>query len=108
MSSSNVPDESKLAHIQNLKTHIKKDTIDLRNVDIYLQIICKGLEQSNPNISSISFNSLFYLIKRINVQDSSGAILERQSFLILPILINKLGGTSSSSSGGSISLAKNR
>lgn len=106
MSSSNVPDESKLAHIQNLKTHIKKDTIDLRNVDIYLQIICKGLEQSNPNISSISFNSLFYLIKRINVQDSSGAILERQSFLILPILINKLGGTSSSSSGGSISLAK--
>lgn len=107
ISSSSVPDEIKLAHIQNLKTHIKKDIIDLRNVDIYLQIICKGLEQSNTNIASISFNSLFYLIKRINVQDTSGAILERQSFLILPILINKLGGTvSSSSNGGRISLAK--
>ncbi|RCK56260.1 Protein STU1 [Candida viswanathii] len=105
ISSQTVPDDVKLAHIQNLKTHIKKDTIDLRNVDIYLQIICKGLEIINSNISSVSFNSLFYLIKRINVQDSSGAILERQSFLILPILINKLG-SSSSGSGSGVTLAK--
>lgn len=95
ISSYDVQDEMKLSHIQNLKTHIKKDTIDLRNVPIYLQIIIKGLEITRLNISSVSFNSLTYLIKRISVQDKSGNILKEECFLILPILINKLGSASS-------------
>lgn len=95
ISSYDIQDEIKLSHIQNLKTHIKKDTIDLRNVPIYLQIITKGLEITRLNISSVSFNSLSYLIKRISVQDKSGNILKEECFLILPILINKLGNASS-------------
>ena len=95
ISSYDIQDEIKLSHIQNLKTHIKKDTIDLRNVPIYLQIITKGLEITRLNISSVSFNSLSYLIKRISVQDKSGNILKRRMLLILPILINKLGNASS-------------
>ena len=80
ISSYDIQDEIKLSHIQNLKTHIKKDTIDLRNVPIYLQIITKGLEITRLNISSVSFNSLSYLIKRISVQDKSGNILKEECF----------------------------
>ncbi|CAI5756715.1 unnamed protein product [Candida verbasci] len=87
---SNTNDNIKLDYINKLKTHIKKDSIDTKQVDIFLEIIIKGLDIHNLNISSISFNSLSYLIKRISVQDKSGKILRNQSLLILPILINKL------------------
>ncbi|KAI3405856.2 STU1 [Candida oxycetoniae] len=87
--------EDKLRHIQTLKTHIKKDMIDLTQVPLYLQVIMKGLEVPELGISNVSFNSLSYLIKRISVQDKSGNILKDQSFLILPVIINKFKGTSS-------------
>ncbi|KAL6453369.1 STU1 Protein STU1 [Candida maltosa Xu316] len=83
ISSSDQPDETKLSHIQNLKTHIKKDTIDLRNTTVYIQIILKGLDIPNLNISS-----------RLSVQDRSGSILKEESYLILPPLINKFGNAS--------------
>ena len=56
---------------------------------MYLRIIMKGLEIKEEGISSLSFNALSYLIKRVSAQDRSGQILKEQSFLILPILINK-------------------
>ncbi|KAI5951954.1 STU1 [Candida jiufengensis] len=94
--SDTISNNAKFEHIQSLKTHIKKDSIDLLKVPIYLQIIMKGLELNDSRITSVSFNSLSYLIKRISVQDKSGKILKDQSFLILPILINKLGSSNTS------------
>lgn len=89
---SNVPSsEVKLQHIQALKTHIKKDSINLDEVPMYLHIIMKGLEIREHGISNVSFNALSYLIKRVSVQDRSGKILKDQSFSILPVLVNKLG-----------------
>lgn len=83
--------DSKLEQILALKTHIKKDSIDLNEVPMYLHIIMKGLEIKESGVSNVSFNALSYLIKRVSVQDPSGKILKEQSFLILPVLINKLG-----------------
>ncbi|KAI5960590.1 STU1 [Candida pseudojiufengensis] len=94
--SDSISNDTKFENIQILKTHIKKDSIDLLKVPIYLQIIMKGLELNDSRITSVSFNSLSYLIKRISVQDKSGKVLKDQSFLILPILINKLGSSNTS------------
>ncbi|KAI5958077.1 STU1 [Candida theae] len=96
MESSASSNEVKLQHMQTLKAHIKRNSIDLSEVPMYLRIIMKGLEFKEHGISNISFNALSYLIKRISAQDRSGEILKQQSFLILPVLINKLGSDNSS------------
>ena len=87
--------ESKLQLIQSLKSQIKKYGIDLDDVPTFLKIITKGLDINELGILNVSFNSLYYLIRRISVQDRSGKILKDQSFYILPVLINRLGTSSS-------------
>lgn len=89
--SSKVTNEEKLRCVNELKTHVKKDFVDLKQVARYMEALSFGVESDNPNLAYASFSVISHLIKRVSMQDTSGECLKKQSYLALPIIIKKLG-----------------
>ncbi|KAK6456751.1 putative mitotic spindle protein [Scheffersomyces xylosifermentans] len=89
-------DLKKLELISNLKTHIKKDVVNLDEVPKYIEALSIAVDIPDLGISASSFSALSHLIKRVSMQDKSGTVLKSQSFLVLPIIINRLGDSKTS------------
>lgn len=91
ISSPEADNETKLKAIIELKTHVKKDFVDIKQVPEYLEALSKGVKISDSSILSNSFSVISHLVKRVSMQDSSGEALKSQSHSALPLIINKLG-----------------
>lgn len=89
--------EAKLRSINELKTHVKKDFVDIKQVPKYVEALSIAVDISDAGILTNSFSVLSHLVKRVSMQDSSGEVLKSQSYLILPIIINRLGDSKASS-----------
>ncbi|KAK6462352.1 protein STU1 [Scheffersomyces coipomensis] len=87
---------TKLNLVNQLKTHIKKDCVDLNQVPKYIEALSIAVDIPDLGISASGFSALSHLIKRVSMQDKSGNVLRSQSFLVLPIIINRLGDSKSS------------
>lgn len=96
ISSPTSSNEEKLNLIMNLKAHVKRDFVDIFQVPKYLETLSIAIDISDYNILSNSWSALCHMIKRVNIQDKSGKVLKDQSFIVLPIIINKLGDNKSS------------
>lgn len=83
--------EAKLRSINELKTHVKKDFVDINQVPKYVEALSIAVDISDTGILTNSFSVLSHLVKRVSMQDSSGEVLKSQSYLVLPIIINRLG-----------------
>ncbi|ODV77511.1 uncharacterized protein CANTADRAFT_55826 [Suhomyces tanzawaensis NRRL Y-17324] len=88
--------ETKLHHIQQLKSHVKKDLVDISLVAKYVEALAIAVDIPDLGILTVSFSVLSHLVKRVSMQDKSGNVLKGQSFLILPIIINRLGDSKAS------------
>lgn len=89
--------DRKLRSINELKTHVKKDFVDINQVPKYLEALSIAVDIPDAVIQSNSFSVLSHLVKRVSMQDTTGSVLKSQSYLVLPIIINKLGDTTSNS-----------
>lgn len=96
ISSSEANNETKLKAIIELKTHVKKDFVDIKQVPEYLEALSKGVKIPDSSILSNSFSVISHLVKRVSMQDSSGEVLKSQSHSTLPLIINKLGDAKNS------------
>lgn len=83
--------DAKLRSINELKTHVKKDFVDIKQVPKYVEALSIAVDISDTGILTSSFSVLSHLVKRVSMQDSSGEVLKSQSYLVLPIIINRLG-----------------
>lgn len=88
--------EAKLRSINELKTHVKKDFVDIEQVPKYVEALSIAVDISDAGILTSSFSVMSHLVKRVSMQDSSGEVLKSQSYLILPIIVNRLGDTKAS------------
>lgn len=82
---------SKLEFISQLKTHVKKDFVDLKQVPRFIEALSIAVDIPDLGILGNAFSVLSHLIKRVSMQDKSGALLKSQSYLVLPIIISRLG-----------------
>lgn len=89
--------EEKLQLIMNLKSHVKRDFVDISQVPKYMEALSIAIDISDVDILSNAFSMLCHLIKRVSIQDATSKVLKEQSFLVLPIIINKLGDVKSNS-----------
>lgn len=96
IASPNSNNDTKIQLIMDLKAHVKKDFVDMKEVPRYLEALSIAVDIPESNILSISFSLLCHLVKRVSMQDKSGSVLSSQGFLILPIIINRLGDSKSS------------
>lgn len=96
IASKDIPAETKLDLILQLKTHVKKDLVDMKQVPQYFDALAIAADIHDSGILSNSFTVICHLVKRVSMQDKSGKMLELQSYLVLPILINRMGDLKSS------------
>mgnify|MGYP001025599006 CR=1 FL=1 len=96
ITSEDVSNDIKLGMILSLKNHIKKDYVDMNHVPQYLQALSIGVDIDDLDISSNSFSVLCHLVRRVSMQDNHGVVLKLQSYLILPIIINRLSSAKKS------------
>jgi CLIP-associating protein 1/2 len=96
ITSEEVSNDVKLDLILSLKNHIKKDYVDMNHVPQYLQALSIGVDIDDLDISSNSFSVLCHLVRRVSMQDNHGVVLKLQSYLILPIIINRLSNAKKS------------
>lgn len=89
--------EEKLRLIMSLKSHVKRDFVDISQVPKYLEALSIAIDIPDIEILANSFSVLCHLVKRVSIQDSTSRVLKEQSYLVLPIIINKLGDVKSSS-----------
>lgn len=82
----------KLSMILNLKSHVKRDFVNIAEVPKYLEALSVAIDSTDANLSTNAFSVLCHMVKRVSIQDSSGKVLKQHSFLVLPILINHLNG----------------
>ncbi|ABN67335.2 putative mitotic spindle protein [Scheffersomyces stipitis CBS 6054] len=96
MASRDVDQTRKLELVLKLKTNIKKDAVDIAQVPTYFEALSIGVDIPDLGISVASFSTLAHLIKRVSMQDKTGMVLKNQSFLVLPIIINRLANSNTS------------
>lgn len=83
-------DSEKLRLITDFKTFVKRLNVETASVPKYLEALSIGTDSSNPAVLQNSFSAICYTVKRVNVQNAS-SVLKEQAFLVLPIIINRLG-----------------
>lgn len=72
--------DAKLRSINELKTHVKKDFVDIKQVPKYVEALSIAVDISDTGILTSSFSVLSHLVKRVSMQDSSGEVLKSQSY----------------------------
>lgn len=87
---SNTSDSEKLRLISDFKTFVKRLNVDIASIPKYLEALSIGTDSSNSSVLQNSFSAICYTVKRVNVQNAA-SVLKDQSFLVLPIIINRLG-----------------
>lgn len=95
--SSQSTNEEKLQLILNQKSHVKRDFVDISQVPKYMEALSIAIDIPDIDILTNAFSTLCHLVKRVSIQDATSQVLKEQSFLVLPIIINKLGDVKSSS-----------
>lgn len=73
-----------------LKTHVKKDNVDLRLVPKYFEALSVALDNRDVHLQLVAFSVVCHLVKRVSIQDASSRVLASQAYLVLPILIPRL------------------
>lgn len=91
LAASDVLNDEKLLVILKLKESVKREYVDLDEVPSYFQALSVAIDISENGILGHSFNTLCHFIKRISIQDDLEMVLKNQSYLVLPILITRLG-----------------
>lgn len=83
--------DAKLEQILQLKTHVKKDFVDILQVPGYFEALSIAVDIHELGILTNAFSVISHLVKRVSMQDKTGQVLKLQSYLILPIIINRMG-----------------
>lgn len=87
---SNEPDSRKLEAVQDLKTHVKKENVDLTQVQAYFEAISVLMDLTDQNLQNTTFSLLCHLVKRVSIQDSRTTLLHDHSFLVLHIIVTRI------------------
>ncbi|KAM3122564.1 hypothetical protein ACQ2H7_004251 [Candidozyma auris] len=87
---SNEPNNIKLDAVLELKTHVKKENVDLSQVQAYFEAISILMDSRDQTLQSTTFSLLCHLVKRVSIQDSRSTVLQDHGFLILPIIISRI------------------
>lgn len=93
---SNEPDEQKLEAVLHLKTHVKKENVDLTQVQAYFESISVLMDLPDQNLQNTTFSLLCHLVKRVSIQDSRTTLLHDHGFLVLPIIITRIADSRAS------------
>lgn len=101
VTSPTIDNEEKLKAINELKTHVKKDFVDIKQVPKYVEALSIAVDISDTGVMFSSFSVLSHLVKRVSMQDASGEVLKSQGYLLLPVIINKLGDMKTSTRSSS-------
>lgn len=96
LSSSDENYNQKLDGINDLKAFVKKDFVDVEQAPKYFEALSIAVDITNQGISVNAFSTLSHLVKRISMQEPNGTILKAQSYLVLPIIIGRLGDSKGS------------
>lgn len=87
---SNEPNSRKLEAVLNLKTHVKKENVDLTQVQAYFEAISVLMDLTDQNLQNTTFSLLCHLVKRVSIQDSKTTLLHDHSFLVLHIIVTRI------------------
>lgn len=82
--------------INDLKAFVKKDFVDVDQAPKYFEALSIAVDITNQGISVNAFSTLSHLVKRISMQEPNGTVLKKQSYLVLPIIIGRLGDSKGS------------
>lgn len=93
---SNELDEKKLEAVLNLKTHVKKENVDLTQVQAYFESISVLMDLPDQNLQNTTFSLLCHLVKRVSIQDSRTTLLHDHGFLVLPIIVTRIADSRAS------------
>lgn len=85
--------------LADLKTHVKKDNVNLNFVPKYFEALSSVLSASDSTTQTVAFSCVCHLVKRVSIQDNSGKLLADHSYLLLPMIIPKMADVRSSASG---------
>lgn len=96
ISSSDENYDQKSDGINDLKAFVKKDFVDVDQAPKYFEALSIAVDITNQGISVNAFSTLSHLVKRISMQEPNGTILKKQSYLVLPIIIGRLGDSKGS------------
>jgi CLIP-associating protein 1/2 len=78
--------------INEFKAFVKKEFVDVSQVALYMRALCTAVDlPHSPEIQTASFSVVAHLVKRVSMQDHQGKVLQLQSFLVLPIILRRLG-----------------
>lgn len=84
------PLEQQYAVLQDLKTHVKKDNVQLPWVAKYFEALSIATDSNDAHLQTLAFSLVCHLVKRVSIQDPRGLVLLDQSFLVLPLLIPRI------------------
>lgn len=87
---SNEPNSRKLEAVLNLKTHVKKENVDLTQVQAYFEAISVLMDLTDQNLQNTTFSLLCHLVKRVSIQDSRTTLLHDHSFLVLHMIVTRI------------------
>ncbi|KAF3990242.1 hypothetical protein FT663_03286 [Candidozyma haemuli var. vulneris] len=93
---SSEPTEKKLEAVSNLKTHVKKENVDLGQVQAYFEAISVLMDSPDQGLQNTTFSLLCHLVKRVSIQDSRTTLLHDHGFLVLPIIITRIADSRAS------------
>lgn len=86
------PRAALLDAINEFKAFVKKEFVDVSQVALYMRALCTAVDlPHSPEIQTASFSVVAHLVKRVSMQDHHGKVLQLQSFLVLPIILRRLG-----------------
>lgn len=83
-----IPNISSL--VSDLKTHVKKDNVNLAYVPKYFEALSIVMDAADPAVQTLAFSVICHLVKRVSIQDRTGKMLASQSFLVLPTVIPRI------------------
>lgn len=93
---SNEPTQKKYEAVVSLKTYVKKENVDLNQVQAYFEAIAVLMDLDDQLLQSTTFSLLCHLVKRVSIQDSKSTLLRDHSFLVLPFIITRIADSRAS------------
>ncbi|CAH2351887.1 protein Stu1p [[Candida] railenensis] len=78
--------------VNEFKAFVKKEFVDINQVPKYMEALCISVDYpGSVDVQVSSFAVIAHLVKRVSMQDHSGKVLNSQSFLVLPVILKRLG-----------------
>lgn len=82
--------QRKIEAVLLLKTHVKKENVDLLQVEYYFNAIGVLTEGQDLLLQNFLFSLLCHLVKRVLIQDHRLRLLPDNAYLVLPIIIPRI------------------